>query len=124
MLAYGCFRRSVVVALGLVCCTALAAALRADGFLSRVEDLPLAPGLAEDFGAGFSFDSAGGRLVDAYARGDVSAESVLEFYAQTLPQLGWTIAGAAQYVRNGERLNLEIVRGADGIVVHYSLSPQ
>jgi hypothetical protein len=96
----------------------------ADVFLSRLEDLPLAPGLSEDTAAGLSFDSAGGRIVEAYARGNMTEDQVLQFYKETLPQLGWTAESARQYRRSGERLRLELTSGGPGVTVHYSLSPQ
>jgi hypothetical protein len=95
-----------------------------DVFLSRLEDLPLAPGLSEDTAAGLSFDSAGGRIVEAYARGNMTEDQVLQFYKETLPQLGWTAESARQYRRSGERLRLELTSGGPGVTVHYSLSPQ
>jgi len=103
-------------------CASLATA--ADVFLSRLEDLPLAPGLSEDAAAGLSFDSAGGRIVEAYARGNLTEEQVLRFYEETLPQLGWTAEGERQYRRGGERLRLELTPSGQGLTVHYSLSPQ
>jgi hypothetical protein len=96
----------------------------ADVFLSRLEDLPLAPGLSEDTAAGLSFVSAGGRIVEAYARGNMTEDQVLQFYKETLPQLGWTAESARQYRRSGERLRLELTPGGPGVTVHYSLSPQ
>jgi hypothetical protein len=96
----------------------------ADVFLSRLEDLPLAPGLSEDTAAGLSFESAGGRIVEAYARGNMTEDQVLQFYKETLPQLGWTAESARQYRRSGERLRLELTPGGPGVTVHYSLSPQ
>lgn len=99
-------------------------AASADGdFLRDVEDLPLAPGLAEDSSGSLAFDTAGGRIVEAYAHGDVSENQVLRFYQETLPQLGWAAESARQYHRDGERLRLSVTRGTGGIIVHYSLSP-
>jgi hypothetical protein len=95
-----------------------------DVFLSRLEDLPLAPGLSEDAAAGLSFDSAAGRIVEAYARGNLTEDQVLRFYGETLPQLGWTAESRRQYRRGGERLRLELTQGGQGLTVHYSLSPQ
>lgn len=96
----------------------------ADVFLSRLEDLPLAPGLSEDAAAGLSFDSAAGRIVEAYARGNMTEHQVLQFYEETLPQLGWTADNERQYRRGGERLRLELTPSGQGLTVHYSLSPQ
>ena len=103
-------------------CATLAGA--ADVFLSRLEDLPLAPGLSEDAAAGLSFESAAGRIVEAYARGNMTEAQVLKFYEETLPQLGWTADNERQYRRGGERLRLELTPSGQGLTVHYSLSPQ
>jgi hypothetical protein len=96
----------------------------ADGFLSRLEDLPLVPGLSEDTGAGVSFDTADGRIVEAFARGKVTEREVLDFYGETLPQLGWIPESPTEYRRSGERLRLALMPDARGLVVRYSLSPQ
>ena len=103
-------------------CATLAGAT--DVFLSRLEDLPLAPGLSEDAAAGLSFDSAAGRIVEAYARGNMTEAQVLKFYEETLPQLGWIADNERQYRRGGERLRLELTPSGQGLTVHYSLSPQ
>ena len=95
----------------------------ADAFLTRLEDMPLAPGLSEDTAAGLSFDSAGGRIVEAYARGNLTTDQVLRFYGETLPQLGWTAENPRLYRRGGERLRLELTPSGQGLTVHYSLSP-
>ena len=94
-----------------------------DGFLSLVEDLPLMSGLTEDTAAGLGFDTADGRIVDAYAHGKVSERQVVDFYGETLPQLGWKAEGTTQFARNGERLRLEFTQSDGGLMVHYSLSP-
>ena len=117
-------RTSSVTAVGSAAAICATMAGAADVFLSRLEDLPLAPGLSEDAAAGLSFDSAGGRIVEAYARGNMTEDQVLQFYKETLPQLGWTAESAHQYRRGGERLRLELTPGGQGLTVHYSLSPQ
>jgi hypothetical protein len=94
------------------------------GFLSRLEDLPLAPGLSEDTKAGVSFDTADGRIVEAFAHGQVTERQVLDFYRETLPQLGWTLESPTQYRRGGERLRIALMPDAQGLIVRYSLSPQ
>lgn len=118
-------RTSLITAIGSTAAVITTLAGAADAFLSRLEDLPLAPGLSEDSAAGLSFDSAGGRIVEAYARGNLTEDQVLRFYEETLPQLGWTAEGERQYRRGGERLRLELIQqGGQGLTVHYSLSPQ
>ena len=117
-------RISLIMAVGAGAVAAPMQVGAADVFLSRLEDLPLAPGLSEDANAGLSFDSAAGRIVEAYARGNLTEDQVLQFYQETLPQLGWTADSARQYRRSGERLRLDVVRSGQGLTVHYSLSPQ
>jgi hypothetical protein len=117
-------RVSLIMAIGAGAVAAATQAGAADVFLSRLEDLPLAPGLSEDATAGLSFDSAAGRIVEAYARGNLTEDQVLRFYQETLPQLGWTADNARQYRRSGERLRLDVRRSGQGLVVHYSVSPQ
>jgi hypothetical protein len=115
---------ALIMAVGNAAAVVSTLAGAADVFLSRLEDLPLVPGLSEDAAAGLSFDSAGGRIVEAYARGNLTEDQVLQFYEETLPQLGWTAESDRQYRRGGERLRLEVMRSAQGLTVHYLLSPQ
>jgi hypothetical protein len=115
---------------GVAACVAVSTGLMSagadatDGFLSRLEDLPLVPGLLEDTRAGLSFDTADGRIVEAFAHGKVTESQVLDFYRETLPQLGWTPESPTQYRRGGERLRIALTPDAQGLVVRYSLSPQ
>ncbi|MGH6930992.1 MAG: hypothetical protein ACREEE_01010 [Dongiaceae bacterium] len=95
-----------------------------DSFIAGVEDLPLMPGLREIPAAGTVFDSAGGRIVEAYAVGDVDEDAVMAFYKDSLPQLGWTIVDQTMFRRSGEILKLEFARAATELTVHFSLSPE
>jgi hypothetical protein len=95
-----------------------------NGFVAGVEDLPLMPGLRQIEDAGTVFDSAGGRIVEAYAVGQVEQSAVEDFYAESLPQLGWTIVGGSVFSRAGETLKLEFQREAEQLTVHFSLSPE
>jgi hypothetical protein len=45
-----------------------------------------------------------------------------KFYSTTLPQLGWTRQGGA-YLREGERLTIEILGAQGGVTVRYTLAP-
>lgn len=123
-------RRSITVLLAFLGCLAAAlpsarlAAEDAPGFVAGLEDLPLMPGLSELTGSGFAFDTADGRIVEAYATGEVAEDEVLKFYAETLPQLGWEQASPRGFRREGERLSIEFVAGARPITVHFSLAPE
>ncbi len=94
-------------------------------FLSAIEDLPLMEGLAEDEG-GVVFDSAQGRIVEAYATGSVSEGAVRDFYDETLPQLGWKRLGEGRFRRENEILKVEFPGGpgaAPPLTVGFRLMP-
>lgn len=100
-------------------------AQEAAGFISTIEDLPLMPGLIEEEG-GMVFDSARGRIVEAYATGPVSEGAVIAFYAETLPQLGWRPDGPGVFSREGEILKVEFPGGpgtAPPLTVGFRLMP-
>lgn len=95
-------------------------------YFDAIEDLPVAPGL-EEAAPGFSFDGAAGRIVGANAAGQASAHNVREFYAETLPALGWSPSpgvsadGDLIFLRGRERLALSVAPRADGSAVRVRL---
>jgi hypothetical protein len=119
-------RRSTVCALVLALMLAFApgSAPRASEFVPGIEDLPLMGELHAIEGSGFAFDTAAGRLVEAYAGGSVSQDDVDEFYNETLPQLGWEAEGDRLWRREGETLTIEFVDGVDPVTIRFQLSPQ
>jgi hypothetical protein len=113
-------RRRIALILALL--APMSAALAAE-FVAGTEDLPLMPGLAAVAGSSLVFDKPQGRIVEAQATGKVSRSAVQSFYGATLPQLGWTSAGANAWRREGEQLRLDF-RGRDGdLTIGFSLSP-
>lgn len=99
-----------------------ALAVAGGGFLSGAEDVPLPPTLTEAPGSGMVFDSPQGRIVEADATGDMTEAQVIAFYAQTLPQLGWTRISDTEYRSETETLRLTI-RPKQPLTVHYNLAP-
>lgn len=97
----------------------------AAGFVPGFDDLPLMPGLAASADGAVVFDAPGGRIVDVQAAGRTSAGRVLEFYRDTLPQLGWQAAGPdGTFEREGEVLKLLIGEPERGrVTVRFSLAP-
>jgi hypothetical protein len=95
------------------------------GDLAGITDLPLAPGRVEIADAGTSFDTGQGRIVEAHALGSGNAAAVRAFYDETLPQLGWSPAGALVWRREGEALTLDLRQPRPGqVAVRFSLVPQ
>jgi hypothetical protein len=92
-------------------------------FLSTIEDLPLMPGLTEDADRSVVFDAPSGRIVESFATGAVDRDRVIDFYARTLPQLGWRADDGARFVREGEVLVLEFLGGGPALTVRFALAP-
>lgn len=95
-------------------------------FFSEMNDIPVMPGLYELAAEGVVFDKPEGRIVEAAAAGEgVTPSEIMDFYAKTLPQMGWVRDGADEgYSRAGERLILRF-EGAPGrpAVLRLSLRP-
>ncbi len=109
----------------------VAADQAAPQFFETVTDLPVMEGLSELVDAATMFDTPGGRLVEVYAGGDVAERMIADFYAATLPQLGWAPSPAAggrmRFERDGESLIMEFAAeqtDADGAwSVRFSIAP-
>ncbi len=91
-------------------------------FFSVIDDLPVMAGISED-GEGVEFATAGGRIAQTSALGLVRRADVLAFYAETLPQLGWTQSDRAAFVREGEMLSIEFEQDPAGLRVRFALAP-
>lgn len=94
-------------------------------YLKAVSDLPLADGLKEQADKATVFDTPIGRIVNAYATGNVKPEAVLDFYDATLPALGWDRQKAGTYHRKNEILKIDVWGPDEGPSnVSYTLSSQ
>ncbi len=96
----------------------------ADGFFSGLPDLPLMPSLGEDRAAEVVFDKPEGRIVTLTARGRVSRQSVMGYYARALPQLGWKMDRPGRFRRDGEILLLTTSGTEKDLTVQISLAPE
>ena len=116
---------SFLLALVLVASAPLSvAAQSSDHYVEGIPDLPLMPGLKSLPDSGLVFDKPAGRIVEAFAEGSMTLQSVRAFYDATLPQLGWRRDGDGAYLREGERLKLDVSQDADVVTVHFRLFPQ
>lgn len=96
---------------------------RSDGFVAGVTDVPLMPGLREIPEATLVFDKPDGRLVRAAARGQGRRAALWEFYAETLPQLGWRRLGRGHFVRDGESLRISVEKNGSNLIVRFAIAP-
>ena len=93
-------------------------------FLNALEDVPLMVGLTEAAEETVYFDTPAGRIVEAYAVGNVTKTSVLTYYKDTLPSLGWERNAHGIYMREGESLTVSVEMDGKAALVHFALSPE
>jgi hypothetical protein len=93
-------------------------------FFSSIPDMPLMDGLTELTDQTVVFDKPEGRIVESVALIDGQAsDSVLKFYGETLPQLGWTRIADLSFRRENEILTIS-VEGNDGRnFLHVNIAP-
>lgn len=60
-----------------------------NGYFSALPELPVPPLMQEDADNAVRFDQPEGRIITLQAVGPVKANEVTEFYAKTMPALGW-----------------------------------
>ena len=97
-------------------------------YLASLPDIPLMPQMVELKDSRVVFDKAEGRIIEETVKvANISPEQVLNFYANTLPALGWAQQNGSKslgrFSRNGEQLvvNLEKLR-TEGLVA-FAVSP-
>ena len=95
----------------------------ADVFVSGFEDLPLMTGLTQVVGNSILFDTPQGSIVQASAVGTVSQSSLMQFYAETLPQLGWAQVEDTEFQREGETLKVEFTELNQRLEVRFLVEP-
>ena len=93
-------------------------------FLTGFSDLPIMPGMQELPDANISFDTASGRIVEAFAQTEQSVEKIVSFYKNVLPQLGWRVEKDTMFVRDTEILIINLRKDRDSVIVQFSLEPQ
>ena len=93
-------------------------------FLTGFSDLPIMPGMQELPNANISFDTASGRIVEAFAKTGQTVERILSFYKNVLPQLGWRVEKDTMFVRDTEILIINLRKDRNSVIVQFSLEPQ
>lgn len=98
----------------------VASAAEAAAFVAGMGDVPVMPGLSPSAEEPLVFDKPTGRIVETVLHGRVERKAVLDFYARTLPQLGWKRAADGRFQREAEELRLEFTNGT----VRFVLMPR
>ena len=97
---------------------------RPHAFFEALYDVPVMPGLEEMKDQAMLFDKPGGRIASVLAASkDHGVVEIADFYARTLPQLGWEKTAENQYVREDNRLVLELSKRPPLTIAHFTLSP-
>ncbi len=93
-------------------------------FVPGIDDLPLMTGLTIKSDGALHYDTPSGRIVDVKSSGNVGRQKVSDFYAETLPQLGWAATSPGVYRRDNEILKIIIGKGDhQPVSVQFSLVP-
>ncbi len=99
--------------------------VRAEGFMSAFEEIPLQDGFEEE--DALSFDTEEFRIIEQYITSTVVEKpEFLKFYKETLKSLGWELKVAKNDVytfkREDEGLTIKI-EAEDPLVVLFTLKP-
>lgn len=94
-------------------------------FFEALRDVPVMPGLTELPEQAVVFDKPDGRIAESVALRNGATQAGIEaFYLRTLPQLGWSPAGANAYVRGGESLSLSFPADEGSSLVRFRIVPR
>ncbi|MCR5506751.1 MAG: hypothetical protein K6F04_02780 [bacterium] len=99
--------------------------VRAEGFMSAFEEIPLQDGFKEE--EALTFDTEEFRIVEQYITSTTATKSdFLGFYRETLKSLGWELKSAKNdtylFKREDEGLTITI-ESEDPLVVLFALKP-
>ena len=97
-------------------------------FVQGTEDIPLYPHMALLRDTSANYDTAGGRILQAtYTVRSSSPETIMQFYRNALPNLGWQHqSGGSQdiYVRENEVLTLTFRQHDRNVRMDVMLEPK
>lgn len=94
-------------------------------FFHALNDIPLVPGARELPDEGISFDKPEGRIMGATAVSEAGTpEQIRSFYNQALPPLGWASQPDGSFVRETERLRLNIEAHEGVSVIRLQVEPR
>ena len=93
----------------------------AQTFLPGTEDIPQMEGLqaVEEMA---SFDNPAERMVLISAQTKLPAKKILQFYKETLTNLGWTEKESGKFERGSDSFSIEIVPANNNSQIQFRLS--
>jgi hypothetical protein len=90
--------------------------------ISFIDDIPVMETMNVEPEFSFSFDSPSGRIIILIVTSDDKKESVVQFYDEVMPELGWMIKDS-EYVRGPEKFQLLSSNNENGIIWRLSITP-
>lgn len=112
----------LIIGFAMLSCTAHASEVR---FFETLQDVPVMDGLVEQVDETLIFDKPDGRVVESVAyMDDKDAKEVRHYYAQTLPQFGWSASGSDRFVRHEERLEMVFETHQNIQIVRFLIQPR
>lgn len=73
------------------------------------------------------FDSPFGRFIELFVLSGDDSQKIINYYQQSLPELGWQQQSATQFQRHNELLVIDFFKASNQpshIIVRFTLSPQ
>ena len=91
--------------------------------ISFIDDIPVMETMNVEPEFSFSFDSPSGRIIILIATSDEKEESIVRFYNEIMPQLGWIMTDS-EYLRGSEKFELLSSNNQNGIIWRLSITPK
>ena len=91
--------------------------------ISFIDDIPVMETMNVEPEFSFSFDSPSGRIIILIATSDEKEESIVRFYDEIMPQLGWIMTDSV-YLRGPEKFELLSSNNQNGIIWRLSITPK
>lgn len=113
----------ILLMLGLVAAPATDLWAREGQFFNTRPDLPIPPGMQENLDLSVDYEVGPARISEVVANGRMSVNTITQFYADTLPMLGWQMTRTQIYIREQEQLEIVMTPKGDQIEVKLTLTP-
>ena len=91
--------------------------------INFIDDIPVMETMNVEPEFSFSFDSPSGRIIILFATSDEKEESIVRFYDEIMPQLGWIMTDS-EYLRGSEKFELLSSNNQNGIIWRLSITPK
>ena len=91
--------------------------------INFIDDIPVMETMNVEPEFSFSFDSPSGRIIILFATSDEKEESIVRFYDEIMPQLGWMMTDS-EYLRGSEKFELLSSNNQNGIIWRLSITPK